>query len=71
MTLDLKYSNFYSGNLSNLIKKIETEKNPVNFLNQYLSICQLYFDGLIDGSSNNYEDKKNYLILLQKMGKKL
>jgi adenine/guanine phosphoribosyltransferase-like PRPP-binding protein len=44
----IEKSKSYEGyNLKELFKKIEKEKNPVNFRNQLMVIVQLYFDGVL------------------------
>lgn len=46
-----KGSNSYRVYLNELIKKIENEKNPMDFKEQLLAITQLYFDSTFDSTS--------------------
>ncbi|MCK5025522.1 MAG: phosphoribosyltransferase [Nanoarchaeota archaeon] len=49
----------YHLTIQDLVKKIENEKNPLNFNDQLLAISQLYFEGLIEKDSDQNIDKEN------------
>ena len=49
----------YHLNLQDLMKKIETEDNPLNFNDQLLAITQLYFEGLIEKYIDQNIDQEN------------
>lgn len=52
------------GDIFELLERIIVEDNPINGLNQYLSICQLYFDGLVEKKEGNLNEK---LLILNKL----